>query len=380
MGPVSLFDKSFLQSLTVDESVWFDRFFLAVVCPIFYAETLADLAKEPSNAPTAEAVVRMIASKFPQMSGAPCASHSDLAIADLMGHPVSMNGRIPMRGGRFVNTGSRKGVVFDETPEAAAFGRWQEEKFQEVERMFARDWREALTTLDLKSVAKSLKTLGLDGKRVPNLEEAAKIARQVVSLPQFALEQLVLAVTTIGVPQYLNGQLWNRWNSSARPPLAVFAPYAAHVVTVEIFFQVALGASLISADRRSNRLDVGYLFYLPFSNLFISGDKLHRKCAPLFLRSDQAFAWGADLKTDLKKLNEYFLALPIKVRDKGIMSFAGAPPEDLNSMTARLWDQLMPNWRKRKKSAQSEIDNLAVARMVSKKKGSWWQLPKDYKE
>jgi hypothetical protein len=160
----------------------------------------------------------------------------------------------------------------------------------------------------------------------------------------------------------------------------VFAPYAAHVVTVEIFFQVALGASLISADRRSNRLDVGYLFYLPFSNLFISGDKLHRKCAPLFLRSDQAFAWGADLKTDLKKLNEYFLALPIEVRDKGIMSFAGAPPEDLNSMTARLWDQLMPNWRKRKKSAQSEIDNLAVARMVSKKKGSWWQLPKDYKE
>ncbi len=27
MGPIALFDKSFLQSLTVDELVWFDHFF-----------------------------------------------------------------------------------------------------------------------------------------------------------------------------------------------------------------------------------------------------------------------------------------------------------------------------------------------------------------
>jgi hypothetical protein len=45
----ALFDKSFLQSLSVDESVWFDRHFAPVVCPVFYAETLADLAKEPTE-------------------------------------------------------------------------------------------------------------------------------------------------------------------------------------------------------------------------------------------------------------------------------------------------------------------------------------------
>lgn len=46
MGPIALFDKSFLQSLTVDESVWFDHFFLPVVSPLFFVETLADLAKQ----------------------------------------------------------------------------------------------------------------------------------------------------------------------------------------------------------------------------------------------------------------------------------------------------------------------------------------------
>jgi hypothetical protein len=45
MGPTVIFDKSFLQSLSVDESVWFDHFFYANICPLFYVETLADLEK-----------------------------------------------------------------------------------------------------------------------------------------------------------------------------------------------------------------------------------------------------------------------------------------------------------------------------------------------
>ncbi len=49
MGPSALFDKSFLQSLSVDESVWFDHFFSANISPLFYIETLADLDKEMSR-------------------------------------------------------------------------------------------------------------------------------------------------------------------------------------------------------------------------------------------------------------------------------------------------------------------------------------------
>lgn len=29
MGPTTLFDKSFLQSLSTDEAVWFDNYFLS---------------------------------------------------------------------------------------------------------------------------------------------------------------------------------------------------------------------------------------------------------------------------------------------------------------------------------------------------------------
>ena len=44
MGPIALFDKSFLHMLNVDEAVVFDALYSAVICPIFYTEVLADLA------------------------------------------------------------------------------------------------------------------------------------------------------------------------------------------------------------------------------------------------------------------------------------------------------------------------------------------------
>jgi len=45
-GPILIFDKSALQSLTVDESVWLDHLFLTNITPVFYVETLADLERE----------------------------------------------------------------------------------------------------------------------------------------------------------------------------------------------------------------------------------------------------------------------------------------------------------------------------------------------
>ena len=46
MSIVALFDKSFSQSLSLDEAVMFDNIFMGNVCPIFYVETLTDSNKD----------------------------------------------------------------------------------------------------------------------------------------------------------------------------------------------------------------------------------------------------------------------------------------------------------------------------------------------
>lgn len=77
MGPISLFDKSFLQAISLHEVVWFDRFFMPVVCPIFFVQTLADLGKDATRRGSAEfSVVKDIAQKFPEMGGSPWVSPS----------------------------------------------------------------------------------------------------------------------------------------------------------------------------------------------------------------------------------------------------------------------------------------------------------------
>ena len=193
-----------------------------------------------------------------------------------------------------------------------------------------------------------------------------------------------------------------------RSAVSTYAPYLTHVLTVELFFQIALAAGLISSERPSNRIDIAYLFYLPFSMIFVSSDKLHRACSHHFLRQDQEFIWGEDLKADLKKINEFYSKFPESEKEKGIMHFASRPPARDDFLVSQLWsghlrpldDQIDIDQIKsvtKKEIADSvvkfhkaptmkpnkvvynteEADVVSIERRVKMRKGSWWQVPKD---
>lgn len=143
MGPTILFDKSTLQSLGVDEAVWFDAFYSPVITPLFFVETLADLEKEVGKGRSPEQVVGNLAEKT--STGANTnVHHATIYVNELLGASVEMR-RVPLiPGGEPVVSGGRKGVVIKQPPEVAALHRWEAGQFLEVEREFARAWRKAL--------------------------------------------------------------------------------------------------------------------------------------------------------------------------------------------------------------------------------------------
>lgn len=410
LGPIALFDKSFLQSLNIDESVWFDHFFYPVISPLFYVETLADLEKAVRQGRTPEQEVSFIASKTPELHGGPCVHHNRLCFLNLMGKEIPMNGRIPIAGGRPVKSDGQKGIVIEEAPEYQAFSRWQEGKFLEVERSFAQIWRTSLNTLDLLAVAAGIRAMGIDAKTCKSLEQAKQMANAIINGARPS-DCLKLAFLFFEIPHEFENHIIEKWSVTGYPPLSVYAPYAAYVLTVEIFLQIALAANLISTERASNRIDIAYLFYLPFCMLFISSDKLHRRCVPIFLRANQEFVWGENLKADLNQLNEHYLELPECEKEKGIMRFASKPPETGEYLVSKLWDRHFGPWRGKSQESQDrdpekdkEIverlnkfskaptlppeevdfdpddgDMLSIHRCVRKRKGSWYQLPKDLK-
>src|SRR2546422_918970 len=93
MGPILIFDKSALELLSVDESVWLDTFFWCNITPLFYVEVLADLAKPAKRgrvARTPTMIVAEIAVKTPSTGSYPNAPHHELVLADLAGAEIEM--------------------------------------------------------------------------------------------------------------------------------------------------------------------------------------------------------------------------------------------------------------------------------------------------
>jgi hypothetical protein len=413
MGPNALFDKSFLQSLSVDESVWFDHYFYGLVCPLFYVETLADLEKAVREGRTPEAEVGIIADKFPEMYAVPSVHHTSAGISNLLGKPVAMTGQILVPGGRTSRASGHTGVIFGRSPESEAFERWRRREFLSLEREIAKSWREALSGVNLDKIVSGLK--GADGKPVrlcKSIDEAKEVAEDLIAKSPNRTAVMQFVLEALQVPRELHRQIAERWSILGYQALPDFAPYASHVATVEAFFQLSISSGLIGTGRASNRVDIAYLNYLPFCEVFVSSDRLHRRCATPFLRPDQQFVWGEDLKRELQALNQHFLALPEEVRNVGLWSFAdGPPPRQVAPQLADIWEQhgwgnprgtsvpldRLPPGKLDELSRQifgemqrlenapalssgavppEQLESVTIKRAFREKKGSWRQVPR----
>lgn len=365
MGPILIFDKSTLQSLSIDEAVWLDTFFYANITPLFFVETLADLEKKVAVGRTPEKVVGSLAEKTPIQSGRPNAHHGTLCLANLLGHPVPMDNRIVLPGGRYVIADGRRGVINEHPQEMEALNRWQQGEFLEVERLFAWAWRSALSELDLDNTRVRM----IGGAKIRDLADAKRAAEEIVRQNEERYFVLRLALDRLQIPNQFWGDIIRRWKAEDGPRLVDFAPYAAYVLTVEMFFSFATGAGLESTERQSHKIDLAYLYYLPFCMVFTSNDKFHERTAPLFLTGEQIFIRGSDLKNDLGKLDEHYSQLPEAVREQGIMRFVFYPPIEGEFLVSQLWDRLMvPDWREKAKKKPEKIPKEAQERIVKELK------------
>lgn len=404
MGPITVFDKSFLQSLSVDEAVWFDYFFYTIITPLFYIECLADLESSPKSGQTPENHLSLLAIKAPQIAGTPCHFHQTLYINDLLGNSVPLKPHIPIAGAKNVIKDGEIGTIVRETNESKAFHRWNKKQYTELERTYAREWRANIAKIDLNEIKDSLSSSVIKNADLSNLELVNKLSDKLVLELTKSSARFDSALEILNVPPHLSTKIKARWKKSKKPTFNSFAPYAAHVLKVTIFFSLAVTAGHISSDRATNQVDIAYFFYAPLCHIFVSSDKLHRTCAPFLLRSDQTFVWGQELKADIKSLNGYFQTLSDDVKNEGIYSFARVLPKESNGLIRQLFERHTPNllskppnipkdpsktkdliemvnqWTSAQVTNEDqtpsarEVTAMVIERMVSPSRGSWIQI------
>lgn len=360
MGPSIIFDKSTLQSLSIDEACWLETFYLSVITPLFFVETLGDLEKQVAQGRTAEQVVGNLAEKTPP-SAFPTVHHRTLCLAELLGaFRVKMDGRPIVPAGQPVNSQNQRGVYFDSPPEREALTRWQDGEFIKLDRELAKAWRANLSEIDLNYIYTKYRC------RLKSLDEVNRATDAILNKDGLRYASIRNAMNSVRVGGSEWKQILGRWKNLGGVPLSVFAPYTCHVMKVDLFFNLAIGADLISRDRPTNKVDMAYLYYLPFCMIFASNDNLHRRTVQYFLRSNQLFLDGIELKADLKRLDEHFSEFPEDQKQRGILSFASTPPHD-GFLITRLWDRFMrSDWRERDDVPRGAMEDEKLVEHVRK--------------
>ncbi len=242
-----------------------------------------------------------------------------------------------------------------------------------------------------------------------------------------AEKNLILGCRILGLSNAVSNSAREQWVSQGRPPLAEMFPYFVHCLKIELFFHVAVDKTLISPDRASNKIDITYLFYLPFCRFFMSNDKLHKRSSVLFLNAGQEFVDGAELKAGLQEICRHYSLLVDEIEAEGMFRVAKSPPLGPESLSTKLWKRasfpangrtrafgsslsaktarntqtdgtsrsdenpkIFSEIRERIESMKagapleagrglnmSEIDQVAIERKIPLRRGRWRLLPKD---
>ena len=345
MGPNLILDKSALQALSQGEIYRLAAHYNMVTCPILLIEILGDLKKGTTGGGLALEQVQHLADKVLCDSFHP-PFYLPLVWQDLAGRRVPMTGQVPMVGGKeVVGKGGQKGIVFAPTPENEALLRWRDGLFNEGERALGRRWRESARALDLEGFQRRNRKTA-DWHRFKNLDNLHRYVWWITHPKVRSEAQSVLTslLDNFEVPVRLRDLILRRWQRLGWPDLDQFAPYAYHCFKVNLVFQYGVITGLITT-RPTNRVDIEYMYYVPFCDVFCSRDQLHKELSVPFLRTDQSFADGDELKSDLRHLIHWWKRLDAEQQRNWSYEYGSYPPENQDSLTYRLWRRHLMPWR-----------------------------------
>lgn len=363
MGPTIILDKSTLQSLSHEEIVCLGNYYLVNVAPVLISEILGDLKKdvEDENSISKDKVITLT-NKIHSRDLVINEYYFPILIGSLLGEKVKMDGRPTLGGARPVKTKEGKiGLVFEETPENKAMNRWRDGRFSEEEKVLSQRWRDSTRNVDLEKIRDEFKQTILHEGGLKTFDQVLVEVEKILSNESYQINLLkVLMFESLISPEDAS-KIFMRWEQGNFKFIKDFSEYAYFYLKVNWFFYLSLSNNLVGT-RSTNRVDLEYLYYLPFTNVFSSGDKFHKKIAPYLLRDNQVFVPREELKNDLSVINKHV------EKDNNDIKYPSRPPA-LGGITNDLWKSFMaPPISGKSEDVLSKMSDEEKAKLLEKLK------------
>lgn len=330
-----IIDKSTFQSLSFDELFSLSCYYKHIITPVLTMEILGDLKKEAQEgkAPPEDRVKDFAKKLFP-METVVSLHYKILLKGELLGNPISFDGRPHVGIKKAVASESgMRGYLIEETEEEKSIYKWKDGNFTEADHELSALWRMTTTQEDLLERLKE--SLNPDATlKFADFQELNKFVSESITSPAIQQFLLISLFQNYDIDAMTSVQIFGRWNQEGKPLIKDFAPFTFHCLKVDALFLFGLISGLIGT-RPTNRVDLEYLYYLPFGNIFTSNDRVHKNLVPLLLKDYQKFIVGSELKEDLKKIVSFLNTLEIEERRK----FKNVPPIIDSSITFQLWKE-----------------------------------------
>jgi hypothetical protein len=223
--------------------------------------------------------------------------------------------------------------------------------------MTAKIWREYIKGIRLEEAQQRLRT---QYPGLPRQDTLAGVAKLVDAIIQQAKRDDLVSwfLEDAGAPHHVRDRLLLGLQRLPVGSLAEVAPYTHHCVRTALIFHLGL-VNAVVGTKDTNRIDLEYLYYLPFSNGFSSGDNFLIDMVKVVLTPEQLFIPAAELKADVKLLAamwegfsaEEYLAEADRV----------GPPDNSDSAIYRMWQKYMkPGYRQQKRPKLSPEKEKAL--------------------
>jgi hypothetical protein len=367
VGGISMIlDKSAYQSLSKTQMDRLGRYFTIVNTPILVREILGDLKKATPDGSLNSPKVQELATKIPILDTTCNAHFSVLINAELQGKKIDFFSSMVDTGERVKLDEHEDMIMVRPSMEKKSLDRWKEGEFTKMDELFSQLWREiTLKPEPIHNYRKYLREVNSQYNRLTNAAHIMKIVKAVLMNPAYFTDNLKGAIENFNVPADVARIAFYRWETERPKHLFAFAPYTFYCQMVKMFFSICLQNNVVGT-RATNLVDLEYLYYLPFCEVFVSNDDFHKKLVPHLLIERQQFVRGQELKEDLAQIEE----LVPKLTGIDLQRSYKEPPRSEELLCYRLWKVIKPEWPPEKDWEPNEREKKMFQDMISRMRNS----------